>query len=148
LGRAGDDQQFSAPGINDAQGGTTFSDLLNPFVFDRQEVSVLSRAGRGAFPLAEPDRIQRPGSQLPGWRRVSSRLFRADRHGDGQFKVRHRLTSPTIAGDVIRLKGRTGQRLDFANGVSLGASGSALTTRRARPRRAGMCRSPLWSARP
>jgi len=135
-------QQFSAPAINDAAGGTTFSDLLNLFVFDRKDgVGGVVRAleSRGAFQsLAEPNLIAYnnqeasflAGGEFPvpvvqGATGTVSIIFK-------EFGIR--LTfKPTIAGDAIRLKVKPEvSALDFANGVSLGGFRiPALTTRRA-----------------
>ena len=118
-----------------------FSDFLNLFFFDRKEGigGVAEGAQSEAVPepgRAEPDCLQRPGSQLPGGRRVPG-PDRPGRHRRGhvvfkEFGIRLNFR-PTIAGDVIRLKVRPEvSALDFANGITLeGFRIPALTTRRA-----------------
>ena len=86
---------------------------------------------------AKPDRLQRTGSELSGRRRVprSGRAGQLPAAVTVQFKeFGIRLTfTPTIAGDMIRLKVVPEvSTLDFANGVTLGGFRiPALTTRRA-----------------
>ncbi len=135
-------QQFSAPAINDAAGGTTFSDLLNLFVFDRKDgIGGVVRAleSRGAFQsLAEPNLIAYNGQEasfLAGGEFPVPVVQGATGTVSVQFKefgIRLNF-KPTIAGDAIRLKVKPEvSALDFANGVSLGGFRiPALTTRRA-----------------
>lgn len=142
--------QFSAPEFNAlAQGGgptaaaeVTFSDFLNLFVFNTQfNVGALVRAlrARGMFQsLAEPNLIAYNGQEasflaggefpvpiVQGATGAVSVVFK-------EFGVRLSFT-PTIAGDVIRLKVRPEvSSLDFASGVTLqGFRIPALMTRRA-----------------
>ena len=95
---------------------------------------------------AEPDCLQRPGSQLPRRRRVPG-ADRPGRHGNAvtvvfkEFGIRLNF-KPTIAGDVIRLKVRPEvSALDFANGITLaglphsGADDAARRNRRRAARR-------------
>ena len=137
-------QQFAAPDFDDGEdGGLVFSDFLNLFFFDRKQgiggvIKALESTRRVPEPgRAEPDRLQRPGSQLPRRRRVpgAGRAGRAPAAVSVIFKeFGIRLTfTPTIAGDAIRLKVRPEvSSLDFANGVTLsGFRIPALTTRRA-----------------
>jgi pilus assembly protein CpaC len=136
--------QFAAPSIDDAQnpGGIVFSDLLNLFFFDRDEgiggiMRILEQTG--AFQsLAEPNLIAYNGQEasflaggefpipvVQGTTGAVSVSFK-------EFGIRLTFT-PTIAGDVIRLKvAPEVSTLDFANGVSLGGFRiPALTTRKA-----------------
>jgi pilus assembly protein CpaC len=138
-------QQFAAPTFeDDEQGGArlVFSDFLNLFFFDRQEgiggvLRALEQSG-GFQSLAEPNLIaynNQEASFLAGGEfpvpivqgntgRVSV-TFK-------EFGIRLNFT-PTIAGDVIRLKVRPEvSTLDFVNGITLsGFRIPALTTRRA-----------------
>ena len=137
-------QQFSAPTIDDAAnpGGIIFSDLLNLFFFDRDEgIGGIMRAleQSGAFQsLAEPNLIAYNGQEasfLAGGEFPVPVVQSATGSVTVQFKeFGIRLTfTPTIAGDVIRLKvAPEVSTLDFANGVSLGGFRiPALTTRKA-----------------
>jgi pilus assembly protein CpaC len=137
-------QQFPAPTIDDAQnpGGIVFSDLLNLFFFSREEgVGGIMRAlhQSGAFQsLAEPNLIAYNGQEasfLAGGEFPVPVVQGATGSVSVTFKeFGIRLTfTPTIAGDVIRLKvAPEVSALDFANGVSLGGFRiPALTTRRA-----------------
>ena len=137
-------QQFPAPSIDDAQnpGGIVFSDLLNLFFFDRDEgVGGIMRAleQNGAFQsLAEPNLIAYNGQEasfLAGGEFPVPVVQSNSGAVSVQFKefgIRLSFT-PTIAGDVIRLKvSPEVSTLDFANGVSLGGFRiPALTTRKA-----------------
>jgi len=133
-------QQFPAPNFEDDR--IVFSDFLNLFVYNGKEgLGALIRAltQRGAFQsLAEPNLIAYNGQEasflaggefpvpvVQGATGSVSVEFR-------EFGIRLRFT-PTIAGDVIRLKvAPEVSALDFANGVSLGGFRiPALTTRKA-----------------
>jgi pilus assembly protein CpaC len=132
--------QFSAPDIDDD--GTTFADLLNLFVFWRNEgIGVVIRAlqQKGLFQsLAEPNLIAYNGKEasfLAGGEFPVP--YASGNQGQitiqfKEFGIRLNFT-PTIAGDVIRLKVRPEvSTLDFNNGVTLGGFRiPALTTRRA-----------------
>lgn len=137
-------QQFSAPDF-ETEGGTTklvFSDFLNLFLFDRKHgIGGVLRAlqSTGAFQsLAEPNLIAYNGQEasflaggefpvpvVSGASGTVSVVFK-------EFGIRLNFT-PTIAGDVIRLKVRPEvSALDFPNGITLsGFRIPALTTRRA-----------------
>ncbi len=134
-------QQFPAPDF-EGEGGLVFSDFLNLFFFDREEgIGGVLRALQqtGAFQsLAEPNLIAYnnqeasflAGGEFPvpvvqGAQGGVSVIFK-------EFGIRLNFT-PTIAGDVIRLKVRPEvSTLDFANGISIGGFRvPALTTRRA-----------------
>ena len=138
-------QQFAAPIFDDAKpGGTVFSDFLNLFFFDKKEgIGAVIKAleSRGGFQsLAEPNLIAYNGQEasflaggefpIPIVQGGSSNnavtvVFK-------EFGVRLNFT-PTIAGDLIRLKVRPEvSSLDFSNGITLqGFRIPALTTRRA-----------------
>jgi pilus assembly protein CpaC len=136
-------QQFAGPEFDDEKpGGLVFSDFLNLFFFDRQEgVGAALRAlqQRGAFQsLAEPNLIAYNGQEasflaggefpvpvVQGTTNAVTVTFK-------EFGIRLNFT-PTIAGDVIRLKVRPEvSTLDFANGITLsGFRIPSLTTRRA-----------------
>ncbi len=137
-------QQFSAPDFDDSEpGGLVFADFLNIFFFNRRQgLGGVLRAleQRGGFQsLAEPNLIAYNGQEASflaggefpvpvvqgGASNAVTILFK-------EFGVRLNFT-PTIAGDVIRLKVRPEvSTLDFANGVTLeGFRIPALTTRRA-----------------
>ena len=119
-----------------------FSDFLNLFFFQRdlgvgRRVKALEEPRLPAEPgRAEPDRLQRAGGQLPRRRRDSGadgqRQQRTGQVTYKEFGIRLSFT-PTIAGDVIRIKVRPEvSSLDFANGVTLsGFRIPALITRRA-----------------
>ena len=138
-------QQFSAPGF-EAGGDTgnflTFSDFLNIFVYDRdKDVGGVLRALRedGLFrSLAEPNLIAYNGQEasflaggefpvpiVQGTTGAVTVEFK-------EFGIRLSFT-PTIAGDVIRLKVKPEvSTLDFNNGITLsGFRIPALITRRA-----------------
>jgi pilus assembly protein CpaC len=132
--------QFTAPDVSDD--GTTFADLLNLFVFWRSEgIGVVIRAlqQKGLFQsLAEPNLIAYNGKEasfLAGGEFPVP--YASGNQGQitiqfKEFGIRLNFT-PTIAGDVIRLKVRPEvSTLDFNNGVTLGGFRiPALTTRRA-----------------
>jgi pilus assembly protein CpaC len=144
-------QQFPAPNFNDTApliendndlAGLVFGDFLNLFFFDRQEgIGGVLRALRqsGAFQsLAEPNLIAYNGQEasfLAGGEFPVPVVQGNTGSVTIQFKeFGIRLTfTPTIAGDVIRLKVRPEvSALDFANGLTLsGFRVPALTTRRA-----------------
>jgi pilus assembly protein CpaC len=137
-------QQFAAPDFDDeSESGLTFSDYLNLFFFDFQEgIGGVMRAleQKGGFQsLAEPNLIAYNGQEASflaggefpvpvvqgGSNNSVTVLFK-------EFGIRLNFT-PTIAGDVIRLKVTPEvSTLDFANGITLsGFRIPALTTRRA-----------------
>jgi pilus assembly protein CpaC len=136
-------QQFPAPDFDDdVSGGLVFSDFLNLFFFNRnQGIGGIMRAleQTGAFQsLAEPNLIAYNGQEasfLAGGEFPVPVVQSATGTVTVQFKeFGIRLTfTPTIAGDVIRLKvAPEVSALDFANGVSLGGFRiPALTTRKA-----------------
>jgi pilus assembly protein CpaC len=132
-------QQFAAPSIDDTN--LNFTDFLNVFLFSRTEnIGGVLKAlqGRGFLQsLAEPNLIAYNGveaSFLAGGE-IPIPLI----SGLGQMSVQYkefgvRLNfTPTIAGDVIRLKLRPEvSTLDFTNGILLsGFRIPALNTRRA-----------------
>ena len=137
-------QQFSAPIFDDEKpGGMVFSDFLNLFFFDKKEgIGGVIKAleSRGGFQsLAEPNLIAYNGQEasfLAGGEFpvpiVQSGNSDAVTVIFKEFGVRLNFT-PTIAGDMIRLKVRPEvSALDFTNGVTLGGFRiPALTTRRA-----------------
>jgi pilus assembly protein CpaC len=137
-------QQFAAPDFDDeSESGLTFSDYLNIFFFDFQEgIGGVLRAleQKGGFQsLAEPNLIAYNGQEASflaggefpvpvvqgGTSNSVTVMFK-------EFGIRLNFT-PTIAGDVIRLKVMPEvSTLDFANGITLsGFRIPALTTRRA-----------------
>jgi pilus assembly protein CpaC len=134
--------QFAAPNVD--QSGTTFSDLLNLFVFNtKYNAGAVIRALKdsGYFQsLAEPNLIAyngREASFLAG----GEYPYPVVQGGVGagaiqiqwkEFGVRLKFT-PTIAGDIIRLKVEPEvSSLDYNNGITLsGFRVPALTTRRA-----------------
>lgn len=132
--------QFSGPEIDGDS--TTFSDLLNLFFFSKSEgVGVVIKAlqQRGLFQsLAEPNLIAYNGQEasfLAGGEFPVPFVSGAVGTVSVQFKefgIRLNFT-PTIAGDVIRLKVRPEvSTLDFNNGVTIsGFRIPALITRRA-----------------
>ena len=142
LGRAST-QQYTAPDFDDEKpSGLVFSDFLNLFFFDRKEgIGGVIKAlqTRGAFQsLAEPNLIAESGQEarflaggefpipvVQGTTNAVTVVFK-------EFGIRLNFT-PTIAGDVIRLKVRPEvSTLDFASGLTLsGFRIPALTTRRA-----------------
>jgi pilus assembly protein CpaC len=121
---------------------TTFSDLLNLFFFSKSEgIGVVIRAlqQKGLFQsLAEPNLIAyngREASFLAGGEFPVPFVAGSSGQVTVQFKefgIKLNFT-PTIAGDVIRLKVRPEvSSLDFNNGVTIsGFRIPALTTRRA-----------------
>jgi len=137
-------QQFPAPNFDEAAGdvgGLRFSDYLNIFLFSRtQGIGGVLKAlqGRGFLQsLAEPNLIAYNGQEasflaggeipvpvVTGLGQLSI-LFK-------EFGIRLSFT-PTIAGDVIRLKLKPEvSTLDFTNGIVLsGFRIPALNTRRA-----------------
>lgn len=147
-------QQFSAPDfsslnstktngdVTSQSGQLTFSDYLNLFVLNaKYDVGAVLRAleQTGQFQsLAEPNLIAYNGQEASF---LAGGEFPVPvvQSGTGSVSVQFkefgiRLTfTPTIAGDVIRLKvAPEVSALDFANGVSLGGFRiPALTTRRA-----------------
>lgn len=133
-------QQFAAPDFDDEE-GLVFSDFLNVFLFNtRYNVGTLLRLLKqtGYFQsLAEPNLIAYNGREasflaggefpvpfVSGIGQVSIQFK--------EFGVRLNFT-PTIAGDLIRLKVRPEvSELDFNNGITLeGFRIPALSTRRA-----------------
>jgi pilus assembly protein CpaC len=135
-------QQFPAPDFEDGGevGGLVFSDFLNLFFFQRNEgiggvLKALQQSGN-LQSLAEPNLIAYNGKEasvLVGGEIpvpvVSGNTGNVSISWK-EFGVRMRFT-PTIAGDVIRLKVRPEvSALDFANGITLsGFRIPALTTR-------------------
>ena len=135
-------QQFAAPDF-DREKGLVFSDFLNLFYFNAKEgIGGVLRAleQKGGFQsLAEPNLIAYNGQEASflaggefpvpvvqgGTSNSVTVVFK-------EFGIRLNFT-PTIAGDVIRLKVRPEvSTLDFANGITLsGFRIPALTTRRA-----------------
>ena len=135
-------QQFAAPDF-DQDKGLVFSDFLNLFYFNAKEgIGGVLRAleQKGGFQsLAEPNLIAYNGQEASflaggefpvpvvqgGTSNSVTVVFK-------EFGIRLNFT-PTIAGDVIRLKVRPEvSTLDFANGITLsGFRIPALTTRRA-----------------
>jgi pilus assembly protein CpaC len=146
--------QFPAPGFEELRaeyidgelvsstGRNTFSDFLNLFVFsNRLGIGVLIKAleSRGHLQsLAEPNLIAYNGQEaifLAGGELPVPIVSGASGNVSVEYKefgVRLSFT-PTIAGDVIRLKVRPEvSSLDFANGVTIGGFRvPALITRRA-----------------
>jgi pilus assembly protein CpaC len=136
-------QQFAAPDFDDSvAGGLVFSDYLNLFFFDREHgiggVLKALEQGGGFQSLAEPNLIAYNGQEasflaggefpvpiVQGATGAVTVVFK-------EFGIRLSFT-PTIAGDVIRLKVRPEvSSLDFNNGITLeGFRIPALTTRRA-----------------
>jgi pilus assembly protein CpaC len=134
-------QQFAAPDFDDeSDSGLVFSDYLNLFFFDyEQGIGGVLRAleQRGGFQsLAEPNLIAYNGQEasflaggefpvpiVQGATGTVTVMFK-------EFGIRLTFT-PTIAGDVIRLKVRPEvSALDFANGITLqGFRIPALTSR-------------------
>ena len=137
-------QQFAAPDIDDSkpEAPIVFSDFLNLFFFDKEHgvggvLKALQQTG-GFQSLAEPNLIAYNGQEasfLAGGEFPVPVVQGATGTVTVQFKeFGIRLTfTPTIAGDVIRLKvAPEVSALDFANGVTLGGFRiPALTTRRA-----------------
>ena len=138
-------QQFAAPSFESEQTGAdkvVFSDFLNLFLWDRElgiggVLRALQQSG-GFQSLAEPNLIAYNGQEasflaggefpvpvVSGAAGTVSVLFK-------EFGIKLTFT-PTIAGDVIRLKvAPEVSSLDFANGITLeGFRIPALTTRRA-----------------
>jgi pilus assembly protein CpaC len=136
-------QQFAAPDFNsENEGLLDFTDYLNLFFFDRQEglgAVVKALQGRGVLQsLAEPNLIAYNGQEasflaggeipVPVVQGLTGNVSVVYK----EFGVRLNFT-PTIAGDVIRLKLRPEvSALDFNNGIILsGFRIPALLTRRA-----------------
>ena len=123
--------QFSAPGVT--SGATTFSDVLNLFVMNtKYNVGVVIKAlqQKGYFQsLAEPNLIAYNG-QTASFLAGGEFPVPVVQGGAGvagaavtiewkEFGVRLNFT-PTIAGDIIRLKVRPEvSTLDFNNGIQL-----------------------------
>jgi pilus assembly protein CpaC len=135
-------EQFPAPNFDQTQGTITFSDFLNLFFFNRTQgiggvLAALKQTG--AFQsLAEPNLIAYNGQEasfLAGGEFPVPVVSGASGNVSVTFKeFGIRLTfTPTIAGDVLRLKVKPEvSSLDFNNGVSIsGFRIPALTTRRA-----------------
>ncbi|MDQ3548035.1 MAG: type II and III secretion system protein family protein [Chloroflexota bacterium] len=136
-------QQFAAPDFDDAvPGGLAFSDFLNLFFYDREQgiggvLKALEQTG-GFQSLAEPNLIAYNGQEasfLAGGEfpvPIAQGNTGAVTVEFKEFGIRLTFT-PTIAGDVIRLKVRPEvSTLDFNNGITLsGFRIPALTTRRA-----------------
>jgi pilus assembly protein CpaC len=132
--------QFAGPNIDGND--VVFSDLLNLFFFSKSEgIGGVIRAlrGKGLFQsLAEPNLIAYNGKEasfLAGGEFPVPFVAGSSGQVTVQFKefgIRLNFT-PTIAGDVIRLKVRPEvSTLDFNNGVTIsGFRIPALTTRRA-----------------
>ncbi|MBP1685309.1 MAG: outD [Deltaproteobacteria bacterium] len=134
--------QFAAPGFD--QNNTTFSDLLNLFIFNtKYNAGAVIRALKdgGYFQsLAEPNLIAYNGREasflaggefpVPVVQGGTGLVGSAVTIQWKEFGVRLKFT-PTIAGDVIRLKVRPEvSALDFNNGITLsGFRVPALTTR-------------------
>ena len=139
-------QQFAAPTIDNTrdEDKTVFSDFLNLFFFNRQEgwgAIVKALQSKGFFQsLAEPNLIAYnnqeasflAGGEVPvpvvqgsGANSAVTVIYK-------EFGIKLTFT-PTIAGDVIRLKvAPEVSTLDFANGITLqGFRVPALATRRA-----------------
>jgi pilus assembly protein CpaC len=135
-------QQFAAPFFDTQQGGLTFSDFLNLFVFNtKNNVGAVVKAlqTKGLLQsLAEPNLIAYNGQKasflaggefpvpiVQGISNAVTIMFK-------EFGIRLNFT-PTIAGDVIRLKVNPEvSSLDFANGIVLqGFRIPSLITRRA-----------------
>jgi pilus assembly protein CpaC len=136
-------QQFAAPNFDEEkEGGMVFSDFLNLFLFDRKHgvggvLKALQSTG-GFQSLAEPNLIAYNGQEasflaggefpIPVVQGISNAVTVVFK----EFGIRLSFT-PTIAGDVIRLKVRPEvSSLDFNNGLTLsGFRIPALITRRA-----------------
>jgi pilus assembly protein CpaC len=137
-------QQFSAPDFDsDKQGGLTFSDFLNVFLFNtKHNVGAVVKAlsSKGLFQsLAEPNLIASNGKEASflaggeypypvaqgGSSNAVTIVFK-------EFGVRLSFTPTVLNGDLINLKVKPEvSSLDFANGVSLsGFRVPALSTRR------------------
>ena len=139
-------QQFAAPTIDNQgdQDKTVFSDFLNLFFFNRQEgwgAIVKALQSKGFFQsLAEPNLIAYnnqeasflAGGEIPVPIVQGSGANSAVTVMYKEFGIKLSFT-PTIAGDVIRLKvAPEVSTLDFANGITLqGFRVPALATRRA-----------------
>lgn len=134
-------QQFAAPDFDaDEPNGLVFSDFLNLFFFDyEQGIGAVLRAleQRGGFQsLAEPNLIAYNGQEasfLAGGEfpvPIAQGTTGTVTVHFKEFGIRLTFT-PTIAGDVIRLKVRPEvSALDFANGITLqGFRVPALTSR-------------------
>jgi pilus assembly protein CpaC len=136
-------QQYAAPDFDaEKPGGMVFSDFLNLFLFDRKHgvggvLKALQSTG-GFQSLAEPNLIAYNGQEasflaggefpIPVVQGISNAVTVVFK----EFGIRLSFT-PTIAGDVIRLKVKPEvSSLDFNNGLTLsGFRIPALITRRA-----------------
>ncbi len=135
-------QQYPAPFFDTQQGGLTFSDYLNLFVFNtKNDLGAVVKAlqTKGLLQsLAEPNLIAYNGQKasflaggefpvpiVQGLTNAVTIMFK-------EFGIRLNFT-PTIAGDTIRLKVNPEvSSLDFANGIVLqGFRIPSLITRRA-----------------
>jgi len=135
-------QQFAAPFFDTKNGGLTFSDYLNLFVFNtKNDIGAVVKAlqTKGFLQsLAEPNLIAYNGQKasflaggefpvpvVQGLTNAVTIMFK-------EFGIRLNFT-PTIAGDTIRLKVNPEvSSLDFANGITLsGFRIPSLITRRA-----------------
>ena len=139
-------QQFAAPDFDaEEAGGLVFSDFLNLFFFNHQEgfgVLVKALQQKGFFQsLAEPNLIAYNGQEasfLAGGEIPVPIVQGAGANSAVSVEYKEfgiKLTfTPTIAGDVIRLKVEPEvSTLDFANGITLqGFRIPALSTRRAK----------------
>jgi pilus assembly protein CpaC len=147
-------QQFPAPGFDklkteyvdgklvNSEGENTFSDFLNLFLFSNKlDIGVLIKAlktGGHLQSLAEPNLIAYNGQEasfLAGGELPVPLVSGNSGNVSVEYKefgVRLKFT-PTIAGDVIRLKvAPEVSSLDFANGITIGGFRvPALITRRA-----------------
>ena len=144
-------QQFAAPGFEKGETNAdaldlVFSDFLNLFFFQRDEgVGAVVKAlqSRGFFQsLAEPNLIAYNGQEasfLAGGEIPIPVVQGGGAGGNSSVSVEYKEFgiklnfTPTIAGDVIRLKVRPEvSTLDFGNGITLqGFRIPALSTRRA-----------------
>jgi pilus assembly protein CpaC len=137
-------QQFAAPDFDSSkQGGLTFSDFLNVFLFNtKHDIGAVVKAlqSKGLFQsLAEPNLISTNGKEASflaggeypypvaqgGTSNAVTIVFK-------EFGIRLSFTPTVLGGDLINLKVKPEvSSLDFANGVSLsGFRVPALTTRR------------------
>jgi pilus assembly protein CpaC len=138
-------QQFAAPDFDSSnQGGLTFSDFLNIFVFNtKHNIGAVVRAlqTKGLFQsLAEPNLIATNGKEatfLAGGE-YPYPVAQATTGGTSitiqfkEFGVRLSFTPTVLSGDLINLKLKPEvSALDFANGVNIsGFRVPALSTRR------------------
>ena len=161
LRRAIDDAAVPGAGLrqDERRACVEFSDFLNLFFFQRDE-GFGARAEGAAGPRlppepgrAEPDRLQRRGSQLPRRRRDSDSgrpAATAARSACTYKEFGIRLTfTPTIAGDVIRLKVRPEvSTLDFNNGIILSGLPHSGARSPAAPRPTSSCATASRSRLP